>query len=161
MIIRPYQPADHDAVIALVRELQSYEAQYFDRMIPPDEIGPWYVERVLADCLKDDGIILIAERDAAVVGYASVFTAMSSEDERDEVTYHYGYVGDLVVTAADRGSGVGRALLNACEARVRAAGVRWLRIGVLANNHRAREVYGAAGFRDGHVLMEKLLDGPS
>ena len=72
--------------------------------------------------------------------------------------YRFAYVGDLVVAERARGTGIGRALLAECERRAREAGVRWLRIGVIASNQRALRLYREFGFRDGHVLLEKVLE---
>ena len=156
-MLRPYGPEDRAAVIALVRELQTYEAEFYDRMKPPEEIGDWYVDGLLKYCAEQAGEILVADATGRLLGYAAVMTAVSSQGEADEQDFFYAEVKDLVVTEAARGQGLGRRLLEACEARARAAGAQWLRIGVLADNSRALETYRRFGFRDLSVQLEKLL----
>ena len=155
--IRDYQPADEAALIELVRELQVFEEGIYDRLVPPAEIGPWYIERLLKDCADMKGRIRVAVRDGQLVGYATVMTDVVVDDERDEVEYSHAHIGDLAVTATERGQGTGHALLADCEAIARAAGALWLRITAHAANSRAREIYGRAGFRELFVNFEKPL----
>ncbi|WP_431033233.1 GNAT family N-acetyltransferase [Streptomyces sp. P6-2-1] len=68
------------------------------------------------------------------------------------------------VATAVRGRGVGGLLLDAVERWARAAGAERLRLGVLAANTQAREVYRRKGFvvvdeRAGEVRMAKALTG--
>ena len=54
-------------------------------------------------------------------------------------------------------SAVGAALLDACEDLARAAGQRWLRLGVLAANERARAFYARQGYGEILLTLEKRL----
>lgn len=155
--IREYTKADNAQVIALVRELQRHEAQFFDRMKEPEEIGDWYVRDILQACAEHQGAILLAETDGGVVGYAAVLTAVSSRGMIDEISYAYAMVLDLVVASSVRRQGVGRKLLAACETHARNAGVRWLRISVLAGNSDAVATYENFGFHPHLLTMEKPL----
>lgn len=158
LAIRSYRAADLDALIGLVRELQAFEQHIYDRLVPEAEIGAWYVERLLADCVVHKGEIRVATRGQLIVGYATIMTDVVCDEERDEIVYSYAYVGDLSVTATERGQGVGQALLADCEAIARATGAKWLRITAHAANDRARKLYCAFGFREQFVDHEKILD---
>lgn len=155
--IREYAENDVEELLALIRHLQGFEAALFDRMKPVSEIGPWYIEVLKKQCADKAGAILVAEEDGSLLGYATILTEADEDGSYDEVHYLYGYVGDLGVRPEDRGKGVGKLLLDECENRARQAGRKWLRIGVLANNVRARFVYERFGFAPHHVTMEKLL----
>ena len=72
--------------------------------------------------------------------------------------FTYAYVGDLAVTAARRGQGIGKAMLAECERRARVVCARWLRIMALAGNSQARSAYRALGFEEQFVSFEKPLD---
>lgn len=157
VVIRDYQPADLDAVVALVRELQQFEQDIYDRLIPAADIGPWYVERLQKDCAKQKGRILVAISGERVVGYATIMTDVLVDDERDEIVYSHAYLGDLAVTAGMRGCGIGQRLMAECEAIARAAGAKWLRITAHADNTRARRIYERFGFREQFVNFEKPL----
>lgn len=156
--IREYRETDEAALVGLVGELQATEAAFYDRMRPAAEIGPWYVADLKAQCAREEGTILIAERDGLVAGYATVYLGHSTEGDRDLVPFRYAHVGDLAVTAASRGTGIGKALLEECEARARAAGIGYLTVGAVAQNARALGLYQGFGFRAIGVELEKRLD---
>ena len=138
--------------------MQIHEGQYYDRLKPPGEIGPWYVAQLNEEITKNKGSFLVAEVDGIVVGYATLLTELSSEGEKDEVHYTCGYVSDLAVLDAHRGEGIGRALLEECERLARAAGQKWLRLGVIAGNHGARRFYERFGLEHRFLTLEKRLD---
>jgi len=156
--IRGYRDGDQAAVLALVRELQIHEGQYFDRLKPAEDIGPWYIEALIDEAARHKGSFLVAEADGLVVGYATLLTEMSSEGEKDEVPYTCSYVSDLAVLESHRGEGIGRALLQECERLERAAGQKWLRLGVIAANHGARRFYKNFGLEEHLLTLEKRLD---
>ena len=85
-------------------------------------IADAYLAKVFERGRAFDGVVYVAERDGAVVGYVSVWRRYVS-DELDDPPDEMGYVSDLVVSAEARGAGVGRALLRYAEESVRAAGV--------------------------------------
>ena len=41
--VRNYREDDEASVVAVIRDLQRHEGQYFDRLKPAEEVGPWYV----------------------------------------------------------------------------------------------------------------------
>jgi GNAT superfamily N-acetyltransferase len=158
LAVREYRPEDQGQVIKIVRDLQRHEGGLYDRMLPPGAIGEWYVDKQLQECAAAGGVILVAEHEGVVVGYASMLMDVTSADDIDEVDYLYAYVNDLGVTEGMRGRGVGTALLAACEERARRAGREWLRLSVLAANGDALRLYRRLGFDPHIVLMEKRLD---
>jgi ribosomal protein S18 acetylase RimI-like enzyme len=141
----------------VLRDLQSHEYQINDRSRPPEAMGLWYVERLKQETGEGRGRILVADGADGLVGYASLITRVSTEDEKDEIPYTYAHVDDLGVLASSRSKGVGSALLDACEAVARAAGQSWLRLGVLAANERARAFYARQGYGEIHLTLEKKL----
>lgn len=156
-IIRTYAPADESALIGLVRGLIAFEGQWYDRVRPPAEVGPWYVVDLLENCAKDQGTILLAECDGAVAGYAVIYVGLSTAGERDEIEYRYGRIGDLFVEERFRGSGIGRALIAECEARTRAAGVAYLTIRHVPQNERSASLYARLGYEPVQTVREKRL----
>lgn len=155
--IREYRPEDRDQVVAVVRDLQRHEGRLYDRMLPPEAIGGWYVETQLRECAAAGGVILVAKFGRAVAGYASLLVDVSSAGDHDEVDYFYAYVQDLGVSQALRGRGIGTALLAACEERARRAGRKWLRLSVLAANGDALKLYRRLGFEPHSAVLEKNL----
>ncbi|MEP0331427.1 MAG: GNAT family N-acetyltransferase [Anderseniella sp.] len=154
--IRDYTDENETDLIQLVRELQNHEADYYDRMIPADEIAGWYIDGIKKNCREHDGHIRIAWLNDTLIGYCATMTTVPNE-EGDEVPFNYAYVNDLVIAKSARGQGVGKALLHDAEALARAANAKWLRINVLAKNTVARDLYDRFGFEEHVVTMEKPL----
>lgn len=156
--VRDFRASDSEQVLTLARDLQSFELDLYDRMMPVEDIGDWYIAALLDQCANEDGAILVAEEDDELIGFATIFTKAVQKDEFDELPFTYAYVSHISVRPSARGSGTGKLLLHECEARARAAGRQWLRIGVLANNPGARNLYRQLGFHDHLVILEKPLD---
>jgi GNAT superfamily N-acetyltransferase len=83
------------------------------------------------------------------------------EDDDDiyvvETERRFAYVSELFVTEEARGTGAGKALLDACEAWARGRGMTVMQIGVLPANVRAEAVYRRAGYDSYAMQMRKYL----
>ena len=66
-----------------------------------------------------------------------------------------GYRNKVVPEA--RGKGLGRALIEGCEAWARARGHQLLTLGVLARNARAIRAYEGAGFSPYTMILRRYL----
>ena len=117
-----------------------------------EEYVPWMFDR----CRRCNGKLIVAEVEGRVAGFATILTRVSS-DEIDDGPVEFGLVGDLVVLAAYRNRGIGRALLEAAESYAREKDVKWLRIGVLADNKVADLMYEGMGFGTRFLMREKDL----
>lgn len=100
--IRPAEPIDCQAIEGLIRELAIYEKLEAEMTATPAQLeqtlfGP---ERS-AECL-------LAERNGVAIGLAIYFTNYSTFLARPGI-----YLEDLYVREADRGEGIGKALLLA------------------------------------------------
>lgn len=145
------------ALRACVVELQDFERTLDPRMPPGAEIADEYLDDMLQRCRECNGRVLVAHVDGKFAGFVTVLAKVRSEDI-DDGDLEYGLVSDLVVAADFRKQGVGRRLLEAAEAFAREAGVRWLRVSVLAANRPANELYASLGFEPLYVEREKTLD---
>jgi len=125
-------------------------------MPPGSEIVDDYAPYMLDRCIECDGTVLVAEVDGEVAGFVTILTRVESE-EIVEGEIEYGLVSDLVVTSKFRRQGLGRKLLEAAESYARANEVRWLRIGVLAENDSANALYDSLNFKKLYVDREKDL----
>jgi len=77
--------------------------------------------------------------------------------ELEDGDVEYGLVSDLMVRKSFRARGLGRKLLEEAESFARANGVKWLRIGVLADNQAADNLYSSMGFAGLYIEREKDL----
>ena len=133
--IRPVERADLLAVLRIERECFS---------------DPWPYDAF--DRLVDEPAFLVAEREGAVVGY--LVADVTPNAGRD-----IGHVKDLAVHPEFRGRGIGRALLRAGLARLRAAGATVAKLEVREGNDPARSLYAAEGFEPVRRATRYYRDG--
>lgn len=139
-------------------ELQNFERELDPRLPAGEAIVDAYIPDMLARCRQCAGSVLVADVGGTVAGYVTVMMKVTSE-EMGAGDFEFGLVTDIVVLPEYRKSGLGRALLDAAEALARANGVKWLRVGALAANRAARDLYGLNGFSELYVELEKELTG--
>jgi len=147
-----------DGVRACFIELQDFERSLDSRIPSGAEIIDEYIPQMLRRCAECDGKILVAELDEEVVGFVTIFAKVSSGELADG-DIEYGLVSDIVVASKFRKQGIGRKLLVAAEEYARSSDVKFLRIGVLAENQLADDLYGSIGFEILYLEREKKLSG--
>ena len=149
--LRRGTPDDAPTVTVLARRLVAFG--------PP----PWRdpeamiraAQRRLRAALRSTGadpIILVATVDDEVVG----FIHLHSLKDQYRPTRH-GHVSDVVVAEGFEGRGIGRRLLAAAEDWAHGLQFDWLTISVFATNHRAADIYEAAGFGRDILRLVKPL----
>ena len=159
-MIREFDEKAHLAgVRACLIELQDFERSLDPRLPSGAEIVDDLIPRMMFRCATCDGMVLVAELSEAVVGFVTILAKVKSE-EIEEGDIEYGLVSDVVVASKYRKQGIGRKLLEAAESYAKSNGVRWLRIGVLAENHSADGLYDSMGFKRLYIEREKELTGP-
>ena len=157
ILIRDFDEKAHLAgVRACLIELQDFERSLDHRLPSGAAIVDDFIPQMLNRCKKCNGRVLVGELDEKVVGFATILAKVKSEELVDG-DIEYGLVSDLVVASAHRKQGIGRKLLEAAESYARSNGVRWLRIGVLAENHSADSLYESMGFKSLYIEREKEL----
>lgn len=140
-------------------ELQNFERNIDPRMPSGESIVNDYIPDMLQRCRDCLGTVLVADVDGQIAGYVTVLARVSS-DEIGAGDHEFGLVTDIVVLERYRKTGLGRELLESAEAYARANGVKWLRIGALDSNQRARAMYESMGFSGLYVELEKNLTTP-
>jgi ribosomal protein S18 acetylase RimI-like enzyme len=145
---------DRSRLRACVVALQNHERSLEPRLPPGEEMADEYLDVLRRNCLEHQGEVLIATVDDEPVGFVCVLTDVPPS-EPDEPRAHFAYISDLFVHENYRGLGLGRRLLQEAELIARSKGAPVLRIGVLARNRRARDLYAQLGFVEYHVGMIK------
>jgi len=148
---------DRTAFLAFVMGSQHYEhAIEPNRRLDP-LVADEHLAKMLALLGERAGQIFVAADDAdQAVGWGIV---VEQEDDIFVVAdeRRYAYVAELFVVEPLRGSGVGRALIAACEDWARARRLTVMQIGVLAGNVRAHDIYRRQGYADYGVQLRKYL----
>jgi ribosomal protein S18 acetylase RimI-like enzyme len=157
--IRQADERDRSGLEACFDELQSFEQSIESNRADPSLIRDAYIRGLFEDCAKSSGAIFVAEISNRLVGFVCVLSRLKSEDiiERDR---EHAYVTDLVVLEPYRKAGIASELMRVAEAHAFSSGARRLRVGVLAANSGAYDLYRKLGYRDREVVLEKTL-GPT
>jgi GNAT superfamily N-acetyltransferase len=149
-------PADEAAILSFINGLQDHEAAFEpDRRRDPDFAREHWRELQRRQAEKH-GIILIAEDAGVPVGWAFAYDE-TAEVFVIEADRHHGFLAELYVVPEARGKGLGRALIEGCEAWARGRGHKLLTVGVLAKNLSAIRAYEGAGYAPYWVTLRRYL----
>lgn len=153
--IRPATPADVSAIgrlgAHLVREHHQFDRQRFIAATAetPQRYGG-FIRTQLADA-----IVLVAERDGGVVGYA--YATVEGYDYMS-LRGPAGALQDIVVDPAHQGQGIGRIMLDAVIAALSARGVPRVVLSTAEKNEPAQRLFARAGFRRTMIEMTRELE---
>ena len=103
---------------------------------------------------EPDAAVFVAEQNADVIGYA--YVAVESYDYMS-LRGPAGALYDVVVDPAHRGQGVGRMLLDATLAELRARGAPRVVLSTAERNDTAQRLFEHAGFRRTMIEMTREL----
>ena len=139
MTVRPVRPDDVPAVVGMVRELAAYERAEHEALMTEEQLHA----ALFGDSPKLFGHVAVADdgvADGQVVGTALWFLNFSTWRGTHGI-----YLEDLYVQPAQRGGGLGRALLQALAEECVRHGYARLEWSVLDWNTPSIEFYRAAG----------------
>jgi GNAT superfamily N-acetyltransferase len=132
--IAPVAAAEFERLLPLIAAYQRfYEVEAID-----EERNRAFFRRFLAP--SEDGMLLAARDGDEIVGYACLYWHFSSLSAAESVL-----MNDLFVSEAARGSGVGRALIEASAAVARDRGAAHLEWATAPDNARAQALYDSTG----------------
>jgi len=147
---RPMESRDVEAVAAL---FDAYR-QFYEKPADLALARRYITERFE----RQESIIIIAENAAGdIVGFTQLYPAFCSVlADRTFVLY------DLFVTPATRGTGAGRALMEAAEAHARKTGAARLQLETAKTNKIGQSLYESCGWERDELfyVYSKSLSGP-
>lgn len=156
--IRPAMHADMKAVgrlgALLVKTHYDFDPDRF--IAPGTDTAQRYGSFLVSQLERENIIVLVAESGGEVVGYTYAgvegFDYMSLRGPA-------GVLYDIVVDPASRGQGVGRMLLDATIAALKARGEPRIVLSTAEKNEAAQRLFARAGFRRTMIEMTHNLDG--
>jgi ribosomal protein S18 acetylase RimI-like enzyme len=155
-LVRPLVASDLPAYKALRDEMLDLHPEAFTSDAPTERARPAaaYLPRLGLDRPDGGQFALGAFQGDTLVG------ALSCERDHRLKVRHIGHVVGMMVHPQMRGRGLGRALVVACIARARDAGLEMLTLTVTSSNQAAVALYEGAGFRRyGRLEHAIKLDG--
>ena len=145
------EPDESAAVVDLWVELAADQRQHGSHLAAEDnrtQIRESIVRAISADRL-------LVARESGLIG----FVMFDTERTRYEQDVSRGIIENIYVVPDHRGRGIGSALLDAAEQRLRARDIDRIALEAMAPNERARQFYRARGYDPHRVELEKFLDG--
>jgi GNAT superfamily N-acetyltransferase len=130
------EPVGRSDLAVLLPMLRAYCDFY--RVHPSDERLTALATALIEN--PDEGVQLIARRDDASVGFATVFWTWQTLS-----ACRVGVLNDLFVESAARGSGAGRALIERCRQLCRERGAEKLVWETAPDNATAQRLYDGIG----------------
>lgn len=157
VLIRPAAPADLKAMgrlgALLVRMHYELDPARFIAATPRTEHG--YSSFLGTQLEEPNLILLVAERDGEVVGYA--YAGVEGCDYMS-LRGPAGLLHDLVVDPVHRGQGVGRMLLDATLEALKAKRAPRVVLSTAERNEPAQRLFARAGFRRTMIEMTHELE---
>ena len=156
--IRPATPADLSAIgrlgALLVRTHHDFDPERFIAATPQTERA--YASFLGTQLEEPNVVVLVAERDGEVLGYT--YSGVEGHDYMS-LRGPAGVLYDIVVDPAHRGRGVGRMLLDAALAALKARGAPRVVLSTAERNESAQRLFARAGFRRTMIEMTRELGG--
>ena len=156
--IRRAEERDRPALIALTAELQAFEMAFEPNRLPPAQMAAPYLAEIWEWAESRGGAIIVADLAGAPVGFVCCGVGGAGSEDLTEYA-SVGKITDIVVAEAQRGRGVGAALIRAAEEQIKQAGALRVEIAALAGNPGAQAAYQARGYRPAYVVFERYLGG--
>jgi GNAT superfamily N-acetyltransferase len=150
VVVRATLPEDHDRVLELADRLAIGTAPWLDPDGVLEAVRGW-VSTALAEADSDDRVVLVAETEGVVVGFAG---AAVREHWSGELRC---YLGELVVADEAEGQGIGSLLVQTVSAWAARRELR-VELDTGADNSRARGFYAALGFREEAVRLVAVVE---
>ncbi|MFL5354145.1 N-acetyltransferase family protein [Archangium sp.] len=155
--LRPARLEDAPALgrmgAALVRLHHAYDSRRF--MTPEEDLESGYRWWLSRELKRQGAVVLVAERDGAVVGY--VYATVEGKDWNALLDAH-GQLHDIWVDEPARGAGVGALLAEELLRRMRARGVPRVLLMTATRNEAAQRLFTRLGWRNTMVEMTRELD---
>lgn len=130
--------------------LRMMDAYAQDGMGDGRPLSDWAKKHLIAGLREHPtSLVFLVFHGTNAVGIATCFRGFSTFAARPLLN-----LSDFFVLPEFRGHGLGKALLAAVENRARELGCCRLTLEVQENNHRARAIYGAAGFAQAVYVAE-------
>ncbi|HEX2721716.1 MAG TPA: GNAT family N-acetyltransferase [Gemmatimonadaceae bacterium] len=157
MMIRHAVTADLPALgrlgALLVETHHNFDPARFIAATPGTREG--YASYLATQLDQPDVIILVAESDGEVAGYA--YAGIEGHDYM-ELRGPAGVLQDIVVDPAHRGKGVGGMLLDAVMSAIRKRRMPRIILATAERNEQAQRLFARAGFRRTMIEMTRDLD---
>jgi ribosomal protein S18 acetylase RimI-like enzyme len=156
-----YSPKYKIYLIQLLNDFMDYlvSIDTFGRMTRQKGYGQKYFKAMMVNIKKNKGILLLAEQEKKIVGFAvgtiglPSYTEQLGHNKKNKI----GRLDELFIEKNFRGKGVGLQLINAVEDYFRKKKCNIVRVEVFSPNQSARKFYEKFGYQEESVELVKSL----
>ena len=166
MTIRPFHPKDRTAIDELAIKLHAHFAQVDDtaESLPftSSRDAQDYMQQMINDSENMDGTMYVAEENGEVCGFIQgvIIDHQPGQDAVFDAVHaprKDGWIGLLYVKPEQRGSGIGRALMDEMKRYFQSKNCDTLRLKVLSGNQPAIAFYEKYGLTAREIEMVTKL----
>lgn len=162
IIIRPYQEQDKQQLIQICQVfgeyMQKLDEPYLDMMVVSDNYGELLLARTIEDIRINNGIILVAEKNSQIIGFAACITKLLGQEPEDDCKPHkMGRVTELYIDEKYRGQSIGSRLLEHLTEYLMNQSCFKINIEVFAPNQKALKFYQKNGFEIRNYDLTKVI----
>jgi len=154
LVIRPSQKHDENQIIQLQSELQQAEHVLDKTRNEGIDFAKKYLKYIRKEISKKHGAIFVAEYNNLIVGLLTLFIEKNDIEEKEG---SYLYISDIVVSGLYRRQGIAQKLMIHAEHFAKEHGLKEIRLGVLANNMSALNLYQKKGYKTRIINLSKKL----
>jgi len=160
VVISEFQTSQQPLVLLLMKEFCDYieSLDELKQTYYGDRGAEYFTNRMIQRVNEMQGMLYVAMIDNRIVGFIQGHITNPDEDERMETKHKkIGIVDELFVTAAARGSGVGKQLISTIETYFVAEQCDVVRLEVFAPNISAHHFYSKVGYQDRMITVSKYF----
>ena len=155
MVIREAQTADLPQMVALWDEFMAFHEDLDPVWVRREGATDTWREYIGGVMTAQDSVVLVAEKAGRLVGQC---VAKVMEPPPVFTIEKHGFIQEIVVTAEQRGQGVGRALYTRAERWLAQQGMTHLRTNIDTGNELSKGLFRAMGYGPLTVTWQKRLD---
>jgi len=156
VVIRPSEPGDRDALGRLAGELVRLHSRWNPRrFLLIDDVEAGYGAWLSKEARSKNALVLVAERDDEVVGYA--YARFEAHDWNALLGAHAA-LHDIYVAESGRGAGTAQALLAGVRGECQRRGVPRVVLHTAVQNEPGQKLFAKVGFEPTMIEMTWELD---
>lgn len=154
MQIRKATMADTATLAKLKHQLNQEMSALVPKVIAGNQpLDPAYFAKYIVD---DNGLVLVADNGAGLVGFALAVVATTQADP-SIVPHRFVYISDLFIVPQARRQGHATALMTAVNNWAKQQGVDFVELNVLGADQAARAFYQQLGFAPQSLTLTRPL----
>ena len=154
MKIRKATKKDLKSLNELQLALADYECFLCKTLKKPESVKKKYFNNYKKKIKSKNCIFFVAEDKGKIIGYV---LGEIETPEHPHIFNKRGYIVDAFILKEYRRMGMGEQLFQELIKWFKSKGVKWIKVGVYANNFNSIKFWGKMGFKEYVIWMTKII----